>query len=263
MRVMVFDSRYPLSGSLGVALLLLVVPACSAQSAGDTADLRRQMEELRKSQEATQAQLSELIERLQPVLDRLPKPFRPQEVSIDGSPAIGRADAKVTVVEFSDLQCPFCLRHYDQTLPKIMSEYVDTGKVRYVAREFPLTRIHKDAQRASQAALCAGKQDKYWEMRKRIFTDIKKLSEADLTAHAGTLGVDVNAWKDCMGTDVYAKKVEADLKDGQKLGINGTPAFAVGLTDPDDPTKFRAVRLIEGAYPYDEFQKTFDKLLGE
>ncbi|MCP5119029.1 MAG: thioredoxin domain-containing protein [bacterium] len=246
-----------------MACALLIVSACSAQPAGDAADLQRQVDQLRKNQEATQEQLSELIERLGPLLDRLPKPFRPQDVSVGESPTIGGAQAKVTVVEFSDLQCPFCLRHYKNTLPQIMKEYVDTGKVRYVAREFPLTNLHADAQRASQAALCAGKQDKYWEMRERIFIDIKNLGDADLTAHAQTLGIDMGAWTNCMGTDVYARRVEADLKDGQKLGINGTPAFAIGLTDPDDPTKFRATKLIEGAYPYEAFEAAFKKLLGE
>ena len=260
---MAFNPSNQLSGGLGLALFLLFTPACGAQSSGDAGDLRRQMEELQQSQQETQQQLSSLIERLQPILDRLPQPFTPQDVSLSGSPAKGSAQAKVTIVEFSDLQCPYCLRHYENVLPRLMKEYVDTGKVRYVAREFPLTSIHKQAQRASQAALCAGKQDKYWEMRERIFIDIKKLGEENLTAHAGAISVDMDAWKSCMETDVYARKVEADLRDGQKLGIKGTPAFAIGLTDPDDPDKFRATKLIEGAYPYEAFQEIIEELLGE
>ena len=94
------------------------------------------------------AELAELKEILQPLLDRLPKPFKPQEVSIEGSPVRGNAKARVTIVEFSDLQCPFCVKHYKETFPRLVKEFVDAGKLRYVFREFPLTSIHPQAKSA-------------------------------------------------------------------------------------------------------------------
>ena len=137
-------------------MTLGVATACSAQNGGE---LREEVEELRANQKALQEELAELKAILAPVLERLPKPFRPQDVSTAGSPSMGSESAKVVLVEFSDLQCPYCVRFYDDTFPGIVKKYIDTGAVRYVAREFPLSSIHPQAARASEAALCAGDQD--------------------------------------------------------------------------------------------------------
>jgi protein-disulfide isomerase len=174
---------------------------------------------------------------------------------------LGDAGARVTMIEFSDLQCPFCVTYNEETFPQIVEEFVEAGKIRYVMREFPLTAIHPQARRASQAALCAGKQDKYWDMRARILKNRDKLGDEDLTAYAQATGVDMEQWAGCLETNLYAEKVEADLKDGARLGIQGTPAFVLGLTDPGDPDKIRAMNLIEGAYPFEAFEQAINDLL--
>ena len=252
-----FSSRR--AGLAACFILAAAAPGLAQSSEVET--LRRQLDQLRLDHGATKQELADLKARLKPVLDRLPQPFSPQQVSVEGSPVRGNPQAKVTLVEFSDRQCPFCVRHYRQTFPDLVKNYIDTGKVRYVAREFPLTNLHKEAERASQAALCAGRQDKYWEMRELIFENPEKLTDDDLASYAQAVGADPEPWKACMKSDVYARKVATDLKDGGRLGINGTPAFAVGLTDPDDPNTFRATKLIEGAYPYEAFQEAIDELL--
>ncbi len=234
--------------------------ACAQTGAPEEA-LRREIEELKNQQAETQRKLDELIETLQPVLERLPKPFRPQRTSFKGSPVKGEPTAKVTIIEFSDLQCPFCLRYYKNTFPRIVKEFVETGKVRYVAREFPLASIHKDAQRAAQAALCAGEQGKYWELRDKIFRNRSRLGAADLEEYARSVGVQVESWKACLSSGRYEKKVAVDLRDGSRLGINGTPSFAIGLTDPNDPDSITVGELIQGAYPYEEFARRIERLL--
>jgi protein-disulfide isomerase len=246
-----------------VLLLAFVSVTACAQSPAGMDELKSELETLKQQHKETQRQLDRLERILKPVLEQLPQPFEPQEVTVEGSPTSGSASAPITIVEFSDLQCPFCVRFYENTYPEIMQNYVETGKVRYVAREFPLTAIHKEAQRASQGALCAGKQDKYWEMRAAIFRNRAALSDENLVSYAKGVGVDITTWETCMESDTYTRKVEADLKAGAKLGIRGTPAFAIGKTDPDDPTKFQALDLIEGAYPYSAFQEKFEELLNE
>lgn len=247
------------AGSALGMLLAVFTPSACAQS-GD-AGLREEIEALKKKQAATEQELAELKETLAPVLERLPKPFRPTEVSLRGSPVRGQAQAKVTLVEFTDLQCPFCVRYYENTFPQIVKNYVDTGKVRYVSREFPLTNMHKEADKAAQAALCAGDQGKYWEMRDKVFRNRQKLSPEDLAGYAEEVGVDVLRWKSCLDHEVYAKKVQGDLEAGARLGVSGTPSFLIGLTDPERPDSFTARELLQGAYPYEEFQKRLDKLL--
>ncbi len=235
--------------------------ACQAQTAGGSQDLRQEVEELKKNQEALQEELNELKAILEPVLARLPRPFRPQEVSVAGSPSMGEESADLVLVEFSDLQCPFCVRYYDETFPKIMENFIETGKVRYVAREFPLSRIHPQAQRASEAALCAGEQDKYWELRAKIFANRQNLSESEVEGYAKEVGVDLEPWKACMETDHYREQVEKDLRDVQKLGITGTPSFVIGRAGTGGADSFLATKLLQGAVPYEQFEAAINDLL--
>jgi len=232
-----------------------------AQTPPNAAELEQQIQELREVQEATQRELAELKEILEPLLSRLPQPFRPTDASVAGSPVMGKANAPITMIEFSDLQCPFCERYYQQTFPTIVKEFVETDTVRYVVREFPLSQIHPQAQAASRATLCAVEQDKYWEMRDRVLNNRDKLGDDDLAGYAMATGLDLNTWQSCMETDIYNEKVEADLQAGAQLGVSGTPAFAFGLTDPEDPDKILVTKVIAGAYPFETFQEAIQELL--
>jgi protein-disulfide isomerase len=174
---------------------------------------------------------------------------------------MGKADAPVTMVEFTDYQCPFCRRYSNGTFPEIIKNYVKTGKVRYVVRQFPLKAIHPKAVKASEASLCAGDQGKYWEMHDRIFQKTKAFNQEEWVRHAAALGLDMGSFKDCLGNGKNASRVEQDLKEGTALGMRGTPGFFFGRTDPDDPNKFKAVQMIRGAFPYPQFKQIIDKLL--
>ncbi len=165
------------------------------------------------------------------------------EVSIDDDAVRGDASAPVTIVEFADYECPYCTRGY-QTMKQVMEAY--PGKVKWVYRDFPLS-FHRNAMAAAVAANCAGAQGKYWEMHDAIFDNPKALTETDLEANAGRIGLDVAAWKACIAArDVQIKEITADQTAGGEAGVTGTPAYFVnGL-------------FLSGARPIDDFKKAID-----
>jgi len=185
-----------------------------------------------------------------------PTPRGPVEVSTDGAYSIGDPDAPVTIVEFTDFQCPFCSRHFLQTFPQIVAEYVDTGKVRYVFMDFPLSSIHPQAQLASEAARCAGDQAAYAEMHDLLFARQDAWKGRDdaaaiFSGFAGELGLDTAAFDACLATRQHEDAVLADLEYGTSLGIDGTPAFFVNG------------HFISGAQPFEVFQQAIESLLAD
>jgi protein-disulfide isomerase len=168
------------------------------------------------------------------------------EVRADGYPALGPADAPVTIVEFSDFECPHCAR-VGPTLKKIAEDYGD--KVRLVFRHFPLASIHRVAQEASEASLCAADQGKFWEMHDAIFADQRNLSVERLKEMAGSLGLDRARFDECLDSNRYADKVLADVRDGARVGVTGTPAFFVNG------------RPLSGAVPYETIAETVEEEL--
>lgn len=185
-----------------------------------------------------------------------PTPRGPVEVNTDGAFSIGDADAPVVIVEFTDFQCPFCSRHFLQTFPQIKAEYVDTGKVRYVFMDFPLSNIHPQAQLASEAARCAGDQTAYAEMHDLLFSRQDAWNGRDdaatiFSGFAAELGLDTAAFDACLKAGTHREAVLADLEYGASLGIDGTPAFFVNGN------------FISGAQPFEVFQQAIESLLAE
>jgi protein-disulfide isomerase len=173
----------------------------------------------------------------------------------------GDNKAKLTLVEFTDYQCPFCSRYARDTYPEIMKEYVNTGKVKYVVREFPLESIHPQAFKASEAALCAGEQRKYFDMHDKLFSDQKALAPADLPKHAETLGLDVGKFQECLTSGKHAKAIRKDMADGQKAGVTGTPSFFIGVEQPNG--SFKVLNVLKGAQPYAAFKDALDSSLAQ
>jgi protein-disulfide isomerase len=249
----------------GVALAaLLVVAPTRAQTGDDTEELRQEIEALKAGQDAIQKDLAEIKQLLQqqPRQDRRASAVQAVEgtVAVGSIPVKGDAGARVTLIEFSDYQCPYCRRHVNNTLPKLAEEYIAAGKLRYAFRDFPLEQIHKDAFGAAEAARCAGEQGRYWEMHDRLFAQGRALGRDQLPAHAEAAGLDVAAFTACLETGQYADAVRADLAEGGNLGVSATPTFFLGLTDGD---QIRQVRQIRGAQPYSVFKAEIDKLLAE
>ena len=253
--------NHSLSRIIAIVLLLACAPAWSASTKQEVLELKAQVAEMQKD-------LAEIKKLLQegaraPAAAPQQAGFNPQTVSLGSSPVRGNADAPITVIAYSDYQCPFCARSYRDVLPLLEQEYIDTGKVRYVMREFPLTSIHANAMNASLAALCAGEQGKYWEMHDLMFDNQKQLGVENLKSFAVTLGLEAAAFNECLDTQKHQKTVEADLASGAKLGVTGTPAFAVGRTDAKDPDKVNLTVLIKGARPIDQFRGSINDLLAQ
>lgn len=187
-----------------------------------------------------------------------PTPSGPVEVAIEDSYSIGDPDAPVVIVEFTDFQCPFCSRHNQQTFPQIKANYIDTGLVRYVFKDFPLTSIHPQAVLAAQAARCAGEQeaDAYLTMHGLLFANQQAWSgqsnAAELFAgYAADAGLDGEALAACLESGQFEAAVGADLDEGIRLGVTGTPAF------------FLNGQLLSGAQPYEVFAQAIDQLTAE
>ncbi len=163
-------------------------------------------------------------------------------VEVGTAPVRGNPKAPVTVVEFSDFQCPFCVRSRP-TVTKVRETYGD--KVRWVFRHFPL-EFHAQAEKAGEAAACAGEQGKFWQMHDLLWTNTAKLQVPDLKAHAATLGLDTAKFGQCLDSGKYAGLVHSDQEAGQSYGVSGTPAFFVNG------------RPLVGAQPFDAFAQVID-----
>lgn len=167
------------------------------------------------------------------------------DVSIDDDPVLGAKDAPVTIVEFSDFQCPYC-RRVQPTLKRLMQEY--EGKVKLVFRDFPLRNIHPQAQKAAEAAQCADDQGKFWPYHDKLFEQTA-LQIDDLKKYAEELELDMEAFSTCLDSDKYAAEVEKDLQDGRRVGVNSTPSFYIN----GQP--------LSGAAAYENFQELVDAAL--
>jgi len=195
--------------------------------------------------QAVQSYLEELKKAANVQVTLPEPPVEKVEVAADG-PSKGPKDAPVTIVAFSDFQCPFCSRA-NPTIEQVLKTY--EGKVRFVFRDFPLPS-HTEAPKAAEAAHCADEQGRFWDMHDRLFAHQRELSVEELKAHAGALSLDQAKFDECLDSGRMAAKVQANLEAGTKAGVEGTPAFFVNGVP------------LAGALPFEEFQKVIDRELG-
>jgi protein-disulfide isomerase len=167
-------------------------------------------------------------------------------LTIGDDPVRGPADAPVTIVEFSDFQCPFCARG-TATLKKLEAAY--PGKIRVVYRDFPLVQIHPNAARAAEAAACANEQGKFWPMHDAMFDHQDKLGDADLKQSAAALGLDTTSFNQCLDSGRHTAQWKKDTAEGEAYGVSSTPAFFING------------RLVVGAQPYESFARILEEEL--
>ncbi len=181
---------------------------------------------------------------------------------MDTDMKLGSDSAPLVMIEFSDFQCPFCRKFWIESLPSIQKEYIDTGKVQLVYRDFPLS-FHPSAQKAAEATECAKEQGKGWELHDKIFEEENKLGQGTVQFTVDNMkswaaqisGLDTTAFTSCLDSGKYAQEVQKDFNDGSAAGIQGTPGFFVGKRDGN------TVVPITGAQPYSAFKSAFDQLL--
>ena len=169
---------------------------------------------------------------------------------------LGRGDAPVTIIEFTDLQCPYCARFATQTFPRLRSEYIEKGKLRYTSRDLPLP-IHDFAMAAAVASRCAGEQGRFWEYREALFVAQEVLGTAPYARIARDLGLDVERLEACRSDDRQAAQVRADLALARSTGIGSTPSFVIGRVVDG---QFQG-ELFSGAKPYEFFAAKIEELL--
>jgi protein-disulfide isomerase len=200
-------------------------------------------------------QIRQLLERLtQPQAP--PQPTTAKVANLTGF-VMGRPDAPLTMIEFTDLQCPYCRQYATVTFDEIKRNWIDTGRLRYISRDFPLD-FHPQAMPAARAARCAGEQGKFWEIRMALMRNANLLSPDYISKTAADLKIDTKAFAACTASSQFDAAIEADIQEGARIGVSGTPAFVIGKTTAasvEGP-------LIIGAMPYAQFDARFKEMLG-
>jgi len=249
-------------------ILLLVMSMFFTQvSFGQQRPTREELQLLRKDVDtikANQAEIEKAVKEIKALArtGQPASPLAPENIvlAIDDDPVKGDRKARLVLVEFSDFQCSFCARFVRETLPEIEKDYIKTGKLKYVFRDFPITSAHKDAFKAAVAAGCALDQGKYWEMHDRLFENQAAFTVYNLTQRAEEIGLNKQTFQQCLNNNEYATEVQNDFADGTRAGVNQTPFFFLGLTEPNSP-KVKVLTVISGAKPYAVFKAAIDSAL--
>lgn len=212
-------------------------------------------------------QLKEILSQIKTAPTPAAQPSQPGtpaiiKVSLDDDPVMGNANAPLTIVEFSDFQCPFCSKFYKETLSQLEENYVDTGKVKLVFRDLPIPSLHPNAKQAAIAAECANRQGKFWDYHNILFekqAEWQGLSAADFQTTVGKyatdLGLQSATFDSCIKSQDAANEVNKDSLDASLYGATGTPTFFIG-NEKNGFTKF------VGAQPFTAFQAAIDAQLG-
>jgi len=187
-------------------------------------------------------------------------PPPPDKVSMkmeNGFYSMGSSTAPVTMVEFSDYQCPFCRHFNSEAFVQLKKNYIDTGKMRFISRDLPL-EFHDNANRAAEAARCAGDQGKYWEMRNVLITNATALGADQVSGYAQGLSLEMKAFNGCLSSGSHKADIQKDQTDANSMQISGTPTFIVGKMENDTLNGVRVV----GAQPYTAFDTVIRQMLG-
>ena len=232
-----------------------------AHQIGEDNNLHQELEQLKKQQVVIQGELKEIKTLLKERgVEALPNQ-KILQLGITQQPFKGDPEAALTLIEFTDYQCPFCRKYAKQTLPDLEKEYIETGKIKYVVRDFPLQSLHREAFQAAVAADCAGEQGQYWEMHDRLLS-ISSSSYGDWGQHAEAIGLDENQFQNCLKSDQPGQGVRKDLAEGRKVGVRGTPTFFLRVSDENNHN-IKVLKVMRGAQSYSQMKHSLDQFLAE
>jgi protein-disulfide isomerase len=227
-------------------LSVAALPLC-AQKADKTPMTRQQGDEILQELR----QIRQLLEKQQsnpPGQKQEEQPTRAKITDLSGVSMLGSKQAPLTIVEYTDYQCPFCQRFHVTAFADLKKNYIDTGKVRFYSKDLPLD-FHPNAMRAAQSARCAGEQGKFWELRDVMGANPDKLDMEHILGFAGDLKLDTNKLRACVDSEKYKEPVQRDVLEGMRVGANGTPTFVVGKSVGNGVDG----ELLVGAMPYPMF----------
>ncbi len=238
----------------GVIALGPAAPRASAQALtsaqGDA--ILNELKEMRRMLENMQKQLAALG-----AAQRAPAADAPVKVASATGQSMGSASAPLVLIEFTDYQCPYCRGFAVNTFPALKTKYIDTGKLQFVSRDFPLD-FHPNAMIAANAARCAADQGKYWEIRSVLFTNNTALQKDRLLTYARDLSLNMPKFQQCLDQETHGASIQADLSDALAAGIEGTPSFVLGRRTPTGTIE--GVRIV-GAQPLAMFDAKIAELL--
>jgi protein-disulfide isomerase len=219
-------------------------PAQPAQEPGIT---RQQADEILTELR----QIRQLLERQAQAQAKAPAEPARAKINLEGAEVLGSKTAPLTIVEFTDYQCPFCQRFHVNVFGDLKREYIDTGKVRFYSRDLPLDLIHPNAHRAAEAARCAAEQHQFWTLRDAMGAHPDQLDLDSLLADAKNLKMDVAQFRSCVESHRYKEAIDGDLLEARRIGADGTPAFVIGKSTPEGVDG----ELMVGAQPLIEFER--------
>jgi protein-disulfide isomerase len=247
---------------ISLCLTAFISGACTQGNQAEQARMRKEIDELKEGQQQILEQLRELKGEPLPKSVSPAKLQTPFDEPLDGeSPeAKGNKNAPLAIVEFSDFQCSYCLSYVTDTFPQIDKNYIKTGKVKYFFRNLPLTGGHPNAFRAAEAARCAAEQGKFWEAHDRFFANQDALNPNDWPQHAEALKLDTAKFDQCLTSGKHDEEINKDLDEAERLGINGTPAFLIGVMSPDGQ-RVSVRKVMMGAESYENFKQALDEAL--
>jgi protein-disulfide isomerase len=225
---------------LGLMLLFGVQPAFS-QTAEEFKARQKEIDALKEGQAGLTKDIQDLKKLVEPKPTAAPAPqIKDAIINIKGAPMKGDKNTKLVFIEFSDYQCPVCVRQASGMDPQIDKEFVETGKIRRVFMDYPLD-MHKNAFKASLAGLCAGDEGKFWQMNEKLFNnttyDGSYLDQENLIKYAEELKLDMTVFKACLEGGKHDAELRQRIEEGKKAGVSGTPTFILGFIQPDGTVK--------------------------
>lgn len=217
-----------------------------------------------KDEGITREQANQILDELRQIRQLLEKQQKPQgppepakaKLNMTGAQMLGSPNAPITMVEFTDYQCPFCQRFHTTVFNEIKKNYIDTGKVRFYSRDLPLDSMHPNAIRAAQAARCAAEQGQFWQLRDVMGANPTKLDMDSILADAASLKMDTAKLRSCIESDKYKQAIQTDVLEAMKIGADGTPTFVIGKSTPEGVDG----EVMVGAMPYELFDRRFKTL---